>query len=323
MQMLPDAVRLDQNRLGTPDLSIIIINFNAEELILRCLQAVYNTIGSLDCEVIVVDNASTDDSINVVRKAYPQVRLFCNQENIGFARANNQALQVARGQYFLLLNSDAFVHEGAIVTLIKFMESHPDTGAAGCRLVYEDGSLQRSCYSFPTPITELWQTLWLDRLFARSPVFGKFRMTYWDFNSDRDVDWVMGAVMILRKEAIDQVGLLDEEYFMYSEEMDLCYRLKQAGWKVSFVSEATATHLWGGTSRQNKELAFIRLYKSRVMFSRKHYGYLTTILYKMVLFAGSLIRVLGGAIAGLFRKNEEIQYGTRNYWVLLRLLRTI
>jgi len=290
---------------------------------LRCLQAVYDTLGSLDCEVIVVDNASTDDSADVVQKAYPQVRLFRNQENVGFARANNQALRVAQGRYFLLLNSDAFVHAGAIATLIKFMESHPDTGATGCRLFYENGSLQKSCFSFPTPLTELWQSLWLDRLFPRSPVFGKFRMSYWDFDSYREVDWLMGAVMILRKEAVDQVGPLDEDYFMYSEEMDLCYRLNKASWKVSYIPEASATHIWGGTSRQNKELAFIRLYKSRVMFSRKHYGYFTTFLYKMVLFIGSLIRVLGGTIAGLFRKNEEIGYGTHNYWVLLRSLRTI
>ncbi len=321
--MLPDALGLEKDLVRTPDLSIIIVNFNAEKLILRCLQAVYRTLGSLDCEVIVVDNASSDHSAEVVQDAYPQVRLLRNQENAGFARANNQAIRAARGRYFLLLNSDAFVHDGAISALLRHMEANPGTGAAGCRLSYEDGSLQKSCFSFPTPLTELWQALWLDRLFPHSPVFGRFRMTYWDFGSSRDVDWLMGAVMILRKEAVDQVGALDEDYFMYSEEMDLCYRLNKAGWRVSYISEATATHIWGGTSRQNKELAFIRLYKSRVMFSRKHYGYLTTMLYKMVLFVGSLIRVLGGAITGFFRKDEEIHYGTHNYWVLLRLLRTI
>jgi GT2 family glycosyltransferase len=321
--MLPDALRLEKDLKRTPELSILIVNFNAEKLILRCLQAVYETIGSVDCEVIVVDNASTDHSADAVQNAYPQVRLLRNPENVGFARANNQAFRVARGRYFLLLNSDAFVHDGAIATLINFMESHLDTGAAGCRLVYEDGSLQRSCYSFPTPITELCQTLWLDRLFPRSPFFGKFKMTYWDFDSNRDVDWVMGAVMILRKEAVDQVGFLDEEYFMYSEEMDLCYRFKQAGWKISFVSEATAMHVWGGSSRQNKELAFIRLYKSRVLFFRKHYGPIMTLVYKLILYLGSLVRVLGGSFTGLFKKNQDLQHITHNYWILLLALKGI
>ncbi len=315
--MLPDALLLDADRERTPVLSIIIVNFNAEKLILRSLQAVYETAGTLDCEVIVVDNASTDQSVLAMQQNYPQVKLIRNLENVGFAKANNQAAQVARGRYLLLLNSDAFVHEGAISTLVKYMASNPDTGAASCRLVYEDGSLQRSCYSFPTPFTELWQTLWLDKLFPRSPVFGKFRMTYWGYDTYRDVDWVMGAVMILRREVVEQVGLFDEEYFMYSEEMDLCYRLKQAGWKVSFVPEAKVTHLWGGTSRHNMELAFIRLYKSRVLFFRKHYGPIMTASYKLVLYLGSLIRVFGGTITGLFRKNQDIQRQTHNYWVLL------
>jgi GT2 family glycosyltransferase len=315
--MLPEAFVLETDRATMPVLSIIIVNFNAEKLILRCLQAVYETAGPLECEVIVVDNASTDQSVQAVQQNYPQVKLIRNQENVGFAKANNQAAGVARGRYLLLLNSDAFVHAGTISTLVKYMVSNPDTGAASCRLVYEDGSLQRSCYSFPTPFTELWQTLWLDRLFPRSPIFGKFRMTYWNYDTHRDVDWVMGAVIILRREVVEQEGLFDEEYFMYSEEMDLCYRLKQAGWKVSFVPEATATHLWGGTSRQNKELAFIRLYKSRVLFFRKHYGPIMTVFYKLVLYLGSLVRVLGGTITGLFRKNQDIQRQTHNYWVLL------
>jgi GT2 family glycosyltransferase len=315
--MLPDGLLVDADLESSPVLSIIIVNFNAEKLILRCLQFVYETAGDLDCEVIVVDNASTDQSILTIQQNFPEVKLICNEENVGFAKANNQAAQVARGRYLLLLNSDAFVHGGAISMLVEYMVSNPDTGAASCRLVYEDGSLQRSCYSFPTPFTELWQTLWLDRLFPRSPIFGKFRMTYWGYDTYREVDWVMGAVMILRREVVERVGLFDEEYFMYSEEMDLCYRLKQAGWKIDFVPQATVTHLWGGTSRQNKELAFIRLYKSRVLFFRKHYGPIVTAFYKSVLYLGSLIRVIGGTITGLFRKNQDVQRQTHNYWILL------
>jgi GT2 family glycosyltransferase len=300
-----------------PLLSIIIVNYNAEQLILRCLETVFETAGALDYEVIVVDNASTDQSVLAIQQNYPQVTLLCNQQNVGFARANNQAARIARGRYLLLLNSDAFVHDGAISKLTEYMDAHPETGAAGCRLVYEDGILQRSCYSFPTPLTELWQALWLDRLFSESSIFGKFRMTYWNYDSYRDVDWVMGAVMILRREAVEQEGLFDEEYFMYSEEMDLCYRLKQAGWKVSFVPDASATHLWGGTSRQNKELAFVRLYKSRILFFCKHYGPILTAAYKLVLYLGSMIRVLGGTMASLVRKNKEMQRQTHNYWILL------
>ena len=304
------------------DLSIIIVNWNTSGLLVRCLQAVYDTIGDLDNEVIVVDNASTDDSATAVCQAFPQVRLIRNEQNIGFSQANNQAIRLAEGRYYLLLNTDAFVNEGALQTLVKFMDEYPDNGAAGCRLYYEDGSLQRSATSFPTLATELWQALWLDRLFPRHPVFGKYWMTYWDFNDVREVDSVIGACMILRREAIDEVGLFDENYFMYSEEVDLCYRLKQAGWKVRFTPRATGTHIWGGTSRRIQgEKTFLRLYESRTRFFRKHYGGFITFLYKIVLSGGSTMRVVGGLAAFFFKKNEDTLSSTRNYWSLLRSLR--
>jgi GT2 family glycosyltransferase len=199
------------------------------------------------------------------------------------------------------------------------MDEHQDVGAGGCRLYYADGSLQRSCTAFPTISTELWQALWLDRVFPNSTVFGKYRMTYWDYNDAREVDSVIGACMILRREAIDEVGTFDESYFMYSEEVDLCYRLKQAGWKVRYTPKATATHIWGGTSKRiQEETTFLRLYKSRMMFFRKHYGKTSALIFKLLLTVGSFMRVVGGAAAFLLRKNRSTLKNTRNYWRLLR-----
>lgn len=305
-----------------PELSIIIVNWNACDLLQRCLQAVYTTAGDLDLEVLVLDNHSGDNSVALVRDRFPQARLIENQENIGFARANNQGMQLARGAYYLLLNTDAFLHAGALETMVRFMEENPETGAAGCKLFYEDGSLQRSCTSFPTLSTELWQVLWLDRLFPRHPLFGKYWMTYWNFNDSRQVDSILGACMLLRREAIDQVGMFDESYFMYSEETDLCYRLKRAGWQVRFIPHASATHIWGGTSKRiQEETTFLRLYKSRTLFFRKHYGGFVTLLYKGVLFLGSLMRVAGGLAAFLLKQNRATLRSARNYWMLLRSLR--
>jgi GT2 family glycosyltransferase len=303
------------------DLSIIIVNWNAKDLLLRCLEAVNRNLGTIQSEVIVVDNGSTDGSVEAACERFPHTRFLENQTNIGFSRANNQAIEASGGRYYLLLNTDTFLHTGALETMLRFMDANPDTGAAGCRLYYEDGSLQRSCTSFPTLATELWQALWLDRLFPKSRVFGKYWMTYWDFNDSREVESIIGACMLLRREAIAEVGLLDESYFMYSEETDLCYRLKEKGWKVRFIPQASATHIWGGTSKRiQEETTFLRLYKSRTQFFRKHYGSAITLLYKAVLILGSVMRVVGGVIAFFFKKNQNTLKSARNYWYLLRSL---
>ncbi len=301
------------------DISIIIVNWNTKDLLERCLNCVTATAGAVSYELIVVDNASIDGSTDMLRAQYPQVRLVENSQNIGFARANNQGLAIARGRYYLLLNSDAFVNPGAIPAMVKFMDRQADAGACGCRLYYEDGGLQRSAYSFTTLWTELWQTLWLDRLFPRSKIFGKYHLTYWNMDDTRQVDSIMGAVMLLRAEAICQVGTLDDRYFMYSEEMDLCYRLKKAGWKVYYFPEASAIHIWGGSSQKvQTETTFLRLYHSRVRYFRKHYSRLTTWLYKLLLAFGSLVRTAGGSLAYLFTRRQETRLSTRNYWMLVK-----
>jgi GT2 family glycosyltransferase len=306
------------------DLSIIIVNWNASDLLERCLNSIFVTNSSICQEVIVVDNASSDGSQELLQVQYPQVKLVTNQENEGFARANNRGLRLAKGRYHLLLNSDAFVHPGTLENMVQFMDGNPEAGVAGCRLYYENGTLQPSCTGFPTLFTELWQVLWLDRLFPKSRIFGQYRMSYWNFDDVREVDSVMGAFMMLRPEAVVEVGLLDESYFMYSEEVDLCYRMKKAGWKVLFNPDASATHIWGGTSKRiPSRTSFLRLYQSRIMFFRKHYGSFVAFLYKLVLFLGSSLRVAGGIVTFPIMLKKNTFRHTKNYWALLRNLLVI
>lgn len=306
-----------------PDVSVIVVNWNTRSLLERCLAAVQANAGPLSVELIVVDNASSDDSVAMVLARFPEARLIANAENVGFARANNQGLAAAAGRYCLLLNSDAFLDAGALERLVQYLDAHPRAGAAGPRLRYEDGSLQRSCFAFPTLWTELWQALWLDRLFPRSRVFGRYWMTYWDVDDTREVDSLMGAVLILRREAIDQIGGLDETFFMYSEEVDLCYRLRQAGWQNHFVHTATAMHLWGGSARQVPAQTFLRLYRSRLQFFQKHYGAVTTAGLRLILFGSSLVRVLGATLGLVFNRRPERLHSLSNYralaWQVWRL----
>ena len=240
-----------------------------------------------------------------------------NHENVGFGKANNQVVEKTTGEYLLLLNSDAFVAPGCVQRLLEVMETYPDTGAAGCKLLNEDKSLQRSCYSFPTFATELWQTLWLDRLFPRSKIFGKYLMTYWAMDDLRKVDVVMGAVMLVRRKALKGELLFDDSFFMYSEEVDLCYRLKEGGWAVRYVPDAQAIHIWGGSSNRVKGETLIRLYHSRVQFFRKHYGAVSAGLYKLLISINSLIRWMSGMFVSALTKNAGLKEKSQSYGQLL------
>jgi len=286
----------------------------------KCLEALFSFSDGMSLEVFVVDNHSSDGSPEMVKESYPMVHLIENDENIGFARANNQAARHCTGEYLLLLNSDAYLQGDALSKMLMAMDAYPDTGALGSRLLNEDFSLQRSCYSFPTLATELWQTLWLDRLFPKSKVFGKYLMTYWRMDDFREVDVVMGACMLVRWAALGSEVLFDESFFMYSEEVDLCYRLKQRGWKVRYLPEAQAVHVWGGSSNQVKVETLVRLYRSRVLFFRKHYGRVSAILYKGILYVNSFSRSISGWLAQSIFKKAGLDEKSSGYWQVLRKL---
>lgn len=304
------------------DLSIVIVNWNTRDLLAQCLHSVYNTTSNLDFEVIVVDNASTDGSLEMVRQEFPDVSLIANTENLGFAKANNQAIRRSQGRYVLLLNSDAFVRENTIECMIDFMDGHPEAGMAGCKLLYEDGRLQPSCSTFPTLFTEFCIATGLDKLFPKSPLFGKYRMTYWDFDDVREVDVVLGAFMLVRATATDEVGLMDERYFMYSEEVDWCYRFKEKGWKIYFYPDVEAVHLWGSSTKQVEVEMLMQLYRSRVEFFRKFHGKRSATLLKVIIGLNCLLRI--GPGAWLYKTdNPGTRHKYKAFWQLLRTLSTL
>jgi GT2 family glycosyltransferase len=302
------------------DLSIIVVNWNTRDLLTKCLSCVESTVKHIRYETIVIDNNSSDGSQEMVQTQFPNVKLIANTDNVGFAKANNQGIAISGGRYVLLLNSDAFVKDNTLDHMVTFMDEHPEAGMAGCKLLYEDGSLQASCATFPTLATEFYIAAGLDKLFPKSKIFGKYLMTDWDYNTVREVDVIMGAFMMVRKPVIDQIGVMDESFFMYSEEVDWCYRCQKAGWKILFTPEVETVHIWGGSSRVIKTESLIRLYRARVQFFRKHYGRLTALLYKMILAFNALVRVGPGALYYLTRKNAESR---RKYYSFVQLLRAI
>jgi GT2 family glycosyltransferase len=270
------------------DLSIIIVSWNTREILTECLTSIYNNPPDCRYEVRVVDNASTDGTIQMLYQRFPQVRLVESLENLGFARANNLAISLAKNaKYVLLLNPDTVVYPGSLQKLVSYMDENPDVGAAGPKLLNPDSSLQTSCYSAPTLSREFARMFHLGWLFPETC----YHMEKWDLTKRRDVDIIQGACLILRRAALQRVGLLDETFFIYSEDFDLCYRLQKAGWRLVWLPESEVTHYGAQSTSQVSAEMFLHLYRAKMKFMRKHYGAKSVPLYKLILFVAALPRL--------------------------------
>ncbi len=265
------------------DLSIVIVNYNTRQLLRDCLNSIFNNAGNLSFEVIVVDNASPDDSAAMVSAEFPQVRLIASAVNGGFAYANNLGLKAAgfaadgapqphAPRFALLLNPDTLLPPSTLAEMLKFMDTHPDIGAAGPKLVRPDGSLDMACRrAFPTPEVSFYRMVGLSRLFPHSHKFGRYNMTFANPDELLEVDAVVGAFMLVRREAIAQAGLLDETYFMYGEDLDWAYQIKAHGWKIFYNPAVTVTHVKRAASSASPK-AQIEFYRAMDIFYRKYYA---------------------------------------------------
>lgn len=265
------------------DLSIIIVNWNTKGFLLQCLESVYQFVKGMELELFVVDNGSIDGSVAAARERFPETKFIENQMNLGFAKANNQALSLSKGKYILLLNPDTQVKKNAIEILVSFMNVHREAGAAGAQLLNSDGSKQNSIANFSSLATELLNKRLLRWLFPEA-FPGKER----DYPEPIEVDSVIGACMIVRRDAIEQVGLLDEDYFLFLEETDWCYRMKKANWKIYHVPQAEIYHFQGKGAEIEKKRARIEYFRSRYHFFKKNRGSLQW----FILLIGSIIKLM-------------------------------
>jgi len=279
------------------DLGIVIVNYNVRSLLRECLASLYDGRGDLVYQVCVVDNGSQDGSADMVAAEFPQVRLIRTQ-NRGYAAGNNAGLsafgfgdaeQEAAAtvpRYALLLNPDTVLPPSALADMLAFMEAHPKAGVAGPRLVRADGSLDKACRrSFPTPEVAVYRLSGLSRLFPRSKRFGRYNLTYLSPNLTTEVDSVVGAFMLIRGDVLRQVGLLDERFFMYAEDLDLCYRAKQQGWQVWYNAAVTVLHYKGESSRQRSTFANVKFYETMRLFHDKHFKQKTFFLVNWLIYA--------------------------------------
>jgi len=259
---------------GTTDLSVIIVNWNVRLLLERCLQSVTASAqhGELTCEVVVVDNASTDGSPEMVQRLFPAVQLISSGANLGFTRANNLGATRASGRYLLFLNPDTEVVSDALAAMVAYMDQHPDVGLLGPKLLFPDGRVQPSRRRFPTLATAFLESTVVQQWLPQNRALDRYYVHDRSDDIEQDVDWVVGACMLIRRQAWEQVGPLDERFFMYSEELDWCRRLKSAGWRVVYLPSASVVHHEGQSSAQVVPARHIYFQSSKVLYFRKHHG---------------------------------------------------
>lgn len=274
-----------------PDLSIIIVNYNTRELLRGRLHA-------LSGRIIVVDNASSDGSREMVKKEFPNIDLVRNQRNVGFAKANNQGIRRTKSTYVLLLNTDCQATHQTITESLKFLETHPDVGVLSCKLVLPDGSIDPACHrGFPTPWASLTYFLGLEKLFPASRIFGQYHQGYKPMGEIHDVDCISGAFFLTRREVIDQVGLLDEAFFMYGEDIDWCFRIRKAGYRIQFYPHVSVMHKkhQSGLGHADSQLRLNtqkHFYDAMKLFYNKHYRYRYNPIVSAFVLMGIKLRSL-------------------------------
>ncbi len=282
------------------DLAIVIVNYNTRDLLRACLRSVYASQGDFSYHVTVVDNASQDDSVAMVRQEFPQARVISAPKNGGFAYANNIGLRAyGFGQhkplaelprYALLLNPDTELPSTALADMLALMDARPDLGASGPRLILPDGRLDKACRrAFPSPMSFVYRGLGLSKLFPHHPRFAQYNLTYLPEDQETEVDSVVGAFMLVRREALEAAGLLDEAFFMYGEDLDWAFRIKQAGWKIWYYPKVVVYHHKGAASRGNVR-ARRAFYDAMAIFVRKHYKQETHPLLYGIIMAGIALK---------------------------------
>jgi hypothetical protein len=275
-------------------ISAIVVSFNTRQMTLDCLRSLHADLAGSKSEIIVVDNASTDGSAAAIRQDFPSATVIENSDNRGFGAANNQAMRLAVGDFFLLLNSDAFPKPGAVAAMFRCMNDHPRVGVVGPKLLHADGSTQRSCFRFPSPLRAWLENFWISRLVPSDWAWGDWR--HWPHNQEREVDFVIGACMLVRRQVFEETGGFDENFFMYAEETDWQKRIQQAGWRVLFTPAAQITHLGGGSGDGKMNEPF---FDGLDYYELKHHGMAGLLMLRLAMVIGCTLRAAGWAVASM------------------------
>jgi N-acetylglucosaminyl-diphospho-decaprenol L-rhamnosyltransferase len=302
------------------DLSIVIVNWNVCELLRRCLLSVDKALPpDLAAEVVVVDNASSDGSADMVRREFPAVRLVASDENLGYARGNNRGAAETSGRYLLILNPDTEVAGNALATMVRYLDERPPVGAVGPQLRYADGTLQSSRRRFPTLATAFCESTLLHQWFPNNRAARRYHLSDRPADAPQAVDWLVGAALMIRREAWQQVGPLDESFFMYFEELDWCRRCQAAGWEIHYVPAAQIVHYEGKSSEQVVAVRTIRFQRSKVRYFCKYYGAGWALIIRLFLLATYAFQLAEESLKWLVGRRRALRRErAAAYWQVLR-----
>lgn len=311
------------------DVSIIVVNWNTRDLLQNCLDSIYKEVGNVDFEVIVVDNTSTDGSTDMVRTLFPKAVLIANRINKGYAAALNQGMRIAQGRYFLALNSDTIICDAAVEKTLEYADQHPEAAVVGCQVYKNSEDVQMTCSRFPSVLNLFLEALALRKIFKKNHFVGRHGIRGWLRDSERQVDVVSGVFMLVRREAVEQVGLMDEAYFLLFEETDWCYRFAKAGWKMMFWPGARIIHVHGGRQSRNKANVkmMVQFYKSSLIFFKKHYSLAEYLLARFLLAVVCSVKCVAWGFLKLSKEltHNDATYETtrmRGFWLSLRFCLT-
>ncbi len=283
------------------DVTAILVSYNTESLLPKAIKCLRKSAENLLLQIVIVDNASSDNSVELIRRDFADCELIENKVNVGFGRANNQALQLVKGRYVLLLNTDAFVSPDTLEKTVNYMDRHQECGLLGVKLVGLSGELQPSCRYFPMPLNKFINRTGLNKLFPWIQLVDDMD---WDHALPRECDWVPGCYLLIRHEVIEQIGLFDERYFLYSEEVDLCFAAKKAGWQVHYYPDTTVVHLGGESAKSDSEITDsgrqieqLQI-ESELLYFRKNHGLLVVIFHLSLTAAGDIILLIKCILKG-------------------------
>jgi GT2 family glycosyltransferase len=274
-----------------PDVSVIIVNWNTKDLLLACIRSILTNTNEVELEIIVVDNASSDGSQEALRQTFPDVKLIQNTDNLGFAKANNIGIRASTGAYICLVNSDVEVKSGCIDRMIEYMSDHADIGIMGPKINYPDGRLQPSCKRLPSLWRYMCEALGLNSIFKKSEFFSNHDMAYFSHDTTCYVDCLIGAFWLVRRSSLNMVGLLDENFFFYSEDTDWCKRFRDHNFKAVFFADAEIVHYHGGSSSRNVSKYYIQLRRANLQFWKKHHGSLSLACLKCIMILQQIRRI--------------------------------
>jgi GT2 family glycosyltransferase len=285
------------------DVSIIIVNYNTPKLTAEAIDSILSSQTKYSYEIIVIDNHSSDHSVQLIKERFPEVKLIVNEENVGFAKANNQGINLSKGRYILLLNSDTIVKEDTIEKMIEFMDKNRRIGASGCKVLLPNGKLDRACHrGFPTPMASFYYLVGLSKLFPKSPRFNQYHLGYMNLDEPHPIDCLVGAFMLVRREVIEQVGLLDEDFFMYGEDIDWCYRIKQAGWEIYYCPFTSIIHYKGASSKKKPFKIVYEFHRAMFLFHKKHYSEKYSFVINSLVYIGIATKFMLSTVVNTFRK---------------------